>query len=78
MARHVKMMVPDTTGSSRGFLGNQAIYIGDTPGGLLIVVNRFQTGFGWAAAQARPRAGVKSLSLPVLRVGVGVGGEVMS
>jgi hypothetical protein len=46
-------MVPDTTGSSRGFLGNQAIYIGDTPSGLLIVVNRFQTGFGWVAAQAK-------------------------
>jgi hypothetical protein len=26
-----------------------------SPGGLLIVDNRFQTGFGWVAAQAKPR-----------------------
>jgi hypothetical protein len=34
-------MVPDSTRSSGGFLGNQAISIGDTPGGLLIVINKF-------------------------------------
>jgi hypothetical protein len=46
MARHVKMIDgAGYHGLIRGFLGNQAIYIGDTPGGLLIVVNRFQTGF---------------------------------